>query len=437
MKQITSLVAVALATIIFPLLAASAMKIAWSPYCNEPAYQFENTPDKLLLLNNLLLMQEELAEAGSQKRSLPLYTTDSEIVQESIALCASLARFDDADEWGQLGAQLTGTRTTYSNCPFLNDLNNIKTWVNTIAQLTQNDLDCLNLCTKLIGGYDHNDGQPYIVTTSSSPTPGLTIDNSYPAGRYCLREYVNYTGTGPQAIYITRQDVIIDLQGNTLDGNTSTAANGIEKNTDTTTNQFAVENGFVTRFANGSAIHAVNPSISSTSLPFQKFNDLILTESQNGLTAIGCEASIERVQADRNTNYGFYIYYNSERTFLKDCRARNNTIQGFHIDCESQNVFEKCIATGNGQDGFYVARTADSPLFKSCIAIANGTSGAYYGFKISGSPASTRLINCFARSNGSTPSTYNYDTTNIPAAYAPSNISSGQLPYGVNVNADA
>ena len=396
-------------------------------YSDTPTYQFKLVPDQLTLLANLLIMQTTLLDATEQnKRNIELPLED-DVITESIELCSRLSHHNPELEWSQLATLLAGSRAWCVGCNFLNDLNNIKYWIAQMQSLLAGQQECLELCTKLIGATDHGDGQPFIGTT------GLTIDSTMPGGHYCLREYVltpspGFVGT--DAITVTRDDVLIDLQGNTINGNGldiggilfSNASYGTVQNgtiTNFNTDATPPYTGYGVRFTSGSGVAYQGATARDLVLTDCGFYGLYM-DSGDTTNKTPVSPVVQRVAADRNL-WGILINNCFSTILLRDCRARRNDI-GFDLgfDNTDQPSVANCSATGNSFSGFSMVTTA---RISNCIALANTT----IGFVLN--PA-VRATTNFARSNGT-----NY--SGLAADFTAQNMAGlASHPFGANIDGD-
>ncbi len=269
--------------------------------------------------------------------------------------------------------------------------------------------------------------------------PGLTTPvNVTTSGLYCLGgNFSPSSATGGTAIKIGVNNVIIDLNGFTIQGNGGSSTAGVYNGG---YSGVMVMNGSIA-FMSSAALYFTT-GISQIPTLFS-FNNLLLNGNATGInlqysnifTIQNCLATNFNTSTSTNTNTrGFYLQQNLNG-LIKSCSALYNGV-GFVLNSNASLVFQDCFANYNLSQGFnHNGGTMDR--FINCIANGNLT-----GFSITNAaPPATgantfssdvTLLGCEASNNNGNGFLVNGSQETVQSCQANDNGINGFVFYGAN-----
>lgn len=206
------------------------------------------------------------------------------------------------------------------------------------------------------------------------------------AGNYCLVEDVVINAGFTFAITINADNVSLDLNGRTIDGQ--------QRN-----NSGIIVNGKLnTVVANGSIINCNNNGVLlAQTCNFPVLENLLIFRCGNGVRGFGVNSGLfSNLFIPDSTTVSFLInnsvLNNSQNCIVEDCFAVQSNGLGFQLINCLHCIYQRCIAFGNVGIGF-LQQNSSQIVYEDCIANDN----ANHGFSLDG----TGIImeNCFANDN--------------------------------------
>jgi hypothetical protein len=186
-------------------------------------------------------------------------------------------------------------------------------------------------------------------------------------GSYYLTNNIT-APNGVTAITVNASNVTIDLNGFSLIGQGSTAANGI--NVATTQTNLCVKNGAITGFA-GTAINGFINTGFIQNISNARFEKLIITSNKgNGIYA-GDNCEVRDCVFTGNANTGAI---GANACVIVHAIANNNGGDGFSVEDES--IVEACVATASGFAGI---KTGSGSVVRNCTVRLNLNDGIDFG----------------------------------------------------------
>jgi len=234
--------------------------------------------------------------------------------------------------------------------------------------------------------------RPYLNITYSEEAniSDCTILNQVGTTYYLTQDITNSSTN--YCMSISANNVTLDCQGNTIDGN-DTADYGIYvSRASAQTTNITIRNCILTGWdaanvrlinANGNTL----TNITSTSSPDHGF--YLTTSDYNNF--INCTANSNGLGLK---GHGFWLISSSDYNTFTNCVANSNGIYGFSlVSSSNSNTFTNCTANSNFHDGFYLG-VSHINTFTNCVANSNGRNGFY----LAGSDTNT-FTNCTVNSN--------------------------------------
>ncbi len=227
------------------------------------------------------------------------------------------------------------------------------------------------------------------IAVNSTNTPGTsaTVYQISQPGSYYLTE--NLTGvSGDDGIRITAPDVVLDLNGFTLEG-VAGSLDGI--------NLFAGAHRVVIR--NGAIVGWGSHGILATGLLGVSVDSVRAAGNGDIGMRTGAYASFTRCYAESNGQDGII---SSSPAYFADCVAQGNGDDGF----SGGGIIERCISRNNDGWGFNLST---STSISGCAASFNDLGGYKLLFN-------TYITRCFADQNTSGPSIFTDRSDNVIVA---------------------
>jgi parallel beta-helix repeat protein len=207
-------------------------------------------------------------------------------------------------------------------------------------------------------------------TTSSSTTtiPFVPITDCFvlkeQGKTYKLTEDITNSGTSP-CINITANDITLDCEGHTIDGNDSAKYGIYVYRSSSQTTNIEIKNCVVKDWysanvylenANGNTLTDIT-STSSGKVNINEGYGFFLPHSDSNSFS-SCTANSNR--------YGFYLPHSNSNSFSR-CTANSNRVWGFVVWSSGSNTFSDCTINSNGFYGFYLIYSNSNTISDSKI----------------------------------------------------------------------
>jgi len=403
---------------------------------------------KLVQLDALL---HQMAEGNAEKGD-----EGAQLIDDVQQLAKKLG-LESVVDWDAARNIFVGTRTTctdgidylnqvvarqsqdYSNCHYLNDITAIQANMRQMLNLSNSLLSAAASCVDCM----------FIDSSDITGVTGITIDGTttWPAGTYCLKETVTYTGAAA-AITVATDDVTVDLRDNTILLTPSGAScDGVLVES----NNVTVADGSVVRTntTEGAAVHIYKSGGQPTGVTVSHMNfarqQTAYDANSHGLYAEGAKDVVARaVNATLNGQYGIY-FESVEGGLIEDCIGLHNggitgtggaqfvfDSDGTSDDCTG--VIRRNLSIKNQSYGVRIINTGSSDisaLVEQNAIISDDNATSSYSSAVSAS--ALQYVNNVGVGSGAAYSGYQ----NLDARYSTADLSGADpsLPFGTNLEA--
>lgn len=212
-------------------------------------------------------------------------------------------------------------------------------------------------------------------------TVGATI--AAPGSYYLTTNLLANGAAGVNGITISANDVVLDLNGYSLDGGGITSSSGSGINVSGTTRRLSIRNGTIRNWGN-TGINAANSSACT-------LENLTVQECRNNGITVGVSSLVRNCLVISNQTAGASAIQVAGNGVVEKCVTQ---LSSAGITIGSNCVVADCIAQGNVTYGINVLQSGC--LIKNCSVVNNG-----FGGIISASyTGSVKVLDCNATGNG-------------------------------------
>jgi len=270
----------------------------------------ERVGEQLMLLSNAMQLENLLKKLARENR----VECDAEVamlIDDSQRMVQRLG-MDDGIDWDAMRELLVGMRQA-SQSGYANMITTLQSRMRQLFNLTNSMLGLSVTCAQCM----------LIEETDITSGPGIEIDGgtTWPAGSYCLKEFVDYTtNTTNPAIKVTTDNVTINFRDNTIKLSGNSGKTGVQIQADNVTIQGG---SIIGSTACSDLIHVDGGSSRRNGITIE---DMILSSSADGrgiYVDTAKDVQVCRVNVTLNSLQGIYLE-SVEGALVKDCIGLHN-----------------------------------------------------------------------------------------------------------------
>lgn len=194
-------------------------------------------------------------------------------------------------------------------------------------------------------------------------------------GHYYLRRCLHASSSF--GVLINADNVTLDLEGNSLIGNSASYGIQIGTGLGSVSRNVLVRNGYIDSWNTG--------IFSFTGAAGVVIENIICSNNANDGMRLLASGAIRKCAATSNGEHGVFAYGSID---CFEVRATGNVHDGLHLEGGNSRI-ENCVAFGNGGDGIDIA--LGGCVLSGCLASSNQDDGIEVDDSV--------IVNCCARDN--------------------------------------